>query len=134
EPRHVSSRVHLPLAEFNRVLPVGYLFPDGLVRRERVAALVDVAERDGLADANVAAVGLLLISDHAKERRLAGAVRADDADDAARRQGEAHFLDEDIVAVSLGHVVGFDDDVAQARSRRDVNLKLAAATLALLRE
>ena len=37
---------------------------------------------------SVAGVGLLLADDHAQQRRLAGAVGADDADDAAGRQAE----------------------------------------------
>jgi hypothetical protein len=47
---------------------------------------------------SVAAVGLLLAGDHAEQRRLAGAVRADDADDAARRQLEAEVVDQQPVA------------------------------------
>ena len=56
---------------------------------QRVARLVDVGELDRLAEAQRAAVGLLLAGDHAEQRRLAGAVGADDADDAAARQREA---------------------------------------------
>ena len=52
---------------------------------ERVAALVDIAEEHGLADPDRAGVGLFLAGDQAEQRRLARAVRTDDADDAARR-------------------------------------------------
>ena len=48
-----------------------------------VAVLIDVGRHDRVADAQLAAVGLLLADDHPEQRRLAGAVGADDADDAA---------------------------------------------------
>jgi hypothetical protein len=49
-----------------------------------VAALVDVAELDAVAEADRAAVRLLLAGDHLEKGGLAGAVGADHADDAAR--------------------------------------------------
>jgi hypothetical protein len=39
-------------------------------------------------------VRLILPDDHAKQRRLAGPVRADHADDAARRQLEGQIVDQ----------------------------------------
>ena len=62
--------------------------PDGLLVVERLARLIDVGELDARADADLAGVGLLGAGQHAKQRGLAGAVRADDADDAAARQAE----------------------------------------------
>ena len=46
-------------------------------------------------------VGLLLAGDHPEERRLAGAVRPDHADDARRRQREAQVLEQQPVAEAL---------------------------------
>ena len=86
------------------------------------ARLVDVGELDRVADAELAAVRLLLARDHPEERRLAGAVRADHADDAARRQRERQVLDEQPVAEALRDAVGLDDDVAEPRPGRDVDL------------
>ena len=51
---------------------------------ERVARLVDVGELDRLAELERAAVGRLLAGDHPEQRRLAGAVGADHADDRRR--------------------------------------------------
>ena len=51
EGADIGARVHLALAELDDVLPVGDLLPHGLVGREVVAALVDVAEVHGLAEA-----------------------------------------------------------------------------------
>ncbi len=81
-----------------------------------VAALVHVGELDGLADAQDARVGLLLADDHAKEGGLAGAVRADHADDAAAREREIEVVDEEAIAVGLLEVLGLDHDVAEARA------------------
>jgi hypothetical protein len=67
-------------------MTVGDLLPDRLLRVQRVARLVDVGEFHGLADPQAARVGLLLAGDHPEQRGLAGAVRTDDADDAAARQ------------------------------------------------
>ena len=63
---------------------------------------------------NGARVGLLLAGDHAEQRGLAGAVRADHADDAGRRQREGEVVDEQAVAVALVDVLGLDHDVAEA--------------------
>jgi hypothetical protein len=50
----------------------------------RIAALVDVGDLHRFADLDFAGVRLFLAGDHAEQRRFAGAVRADDADDGAR--------------------------------------------------
>jgi hypothetical protein len=46
-------------------------------------------------------IGLFLAGDHPEQRRLAGAVRADDADNAARRQLERQVVDQQPVAIAL---------------------------------
>src|SRR3546814_17304174 len=81
----------------------------------RVSALVDIAELHGVADAQAAAVGLLLAGDHAEQRGLAGAVGADDADDGARRNLEAEVVDQQLVAEGLADVLRLDHQIAQAR-------------------
>jgi hypothetical protein len=75
-----------------------------LFRIERIAALVDIGEMHRLADGDRAGIGLLLPGDHAEQRRLAGAVRADDADDAAGRQLERQIVDQQPVAIALGQM------------------------------
>ena len=118
EARHVRARVHLPLADLDLVVAAGDLLPDGLGRVERVARLVHVGELHGVAEPQRAVVRLLLAGDHAEERGLAGAVGADHADDARRRQGEREVLDQELVAEALAQVVGLEHQVAQARARR----------------
>src|ERR1044071_10404091 len=77
EPRDVGARRHRALADLQFVLAAGNLLPHALVRRQRIAALVHVSGLHGVADPERAAVGLLLAGDHAEQRGLAGAVRAD---------------------------------------------------------
>jgi hypothetical protein len=45
--------------------------------------------------------GFLLAGDHPEQRRLAGAVGADDADNAAGRQLERQIVDQQPVAIAL---------------------------------
>ena len=79
-------------------------------------------------------VGLLLAGDHPEQRRLAGAVGADHADDPAARQRERQVLDQQLVAEALAQPLGLDDDVAEVRRRRDVDLHLVELDVALLRD
>src|SRR3546814_8529160 len=70
EGADIGARLSLVLAELNDVEPAGDFFPHRLVSGEGVAALVDIAELHGVADAQAAAVGLLLAGDHAEPRGL----------------------------------------------------------------
>ena len=69
--------------------------------------------------------GCLLADDHAEQRRLARAVRADHADDAARRQLEGEIVDQQHVAEALAETLGLDYHVAETRARRNGDLRLA---------
>jgi hypothetical protein len=99
-----------------------------------VAALVDVGELDGVADAQLAAVGLLLADHHAEQGGLAGAVGADDADDAAARQVEAQVRRSAAGRRRPCAGLGLDDQVAQARARRDVEFVGLVALLVVLEQ
>ncbi len=121
------------LAEFDLLLAAGDLFPDRFVGVE-IATLVEISEFDGLTDADGAAVRLLLAGNHAKEGRFAGAVRADDADDAAGGEAEGHVFDEEFVPVGLAHPFGFDNDVAEAGAGGDEEFEFLFLLLAFLTE
>src|SRR5262249_52966332 len=110
------------------VEPVGDLLPDRFAGIQRVARLVDIAELHRLADPQAPAVRRLLANDHAEQRGLAGAVRADHADDAAGRQAEVETVDQQAVAEALAQLLGDDHQLAQARTGRDADL----ATIGLL--
>ena len=87
---------------------------------------VDVA-----AEEDLAGVGPGLAGDAVHHRRLAGAVGADDADDAAGRQAEAEVFEQQFVAVGLGEVVRFDDGVAESFGDLDEDLGAAEPAVGL---
>src|SRR5208283_414145 len=86
EPAAIGAAVHLAIAELDLVEPARDLLPDVFLGIERVAALIHIAELHGVAEPECARVRRLLADDHLEQRRLARAVRADHADDAAGRQ------------------------------------------------
>src|ERR1700730_1928610 len=134
EQRAVGAAGDLAAAEVDLLLPAGNLLPHRVAGAERVARLVDITELDGLAEAQLAAVRRLVCGDHAEQRRLAGAVRANDADDAAGRQPEAQFLDQEMVAEALAQPVRLDHEVAEARPGRQHDLRGFRRLLAALRD
>ena len=117
EGRAVGARIHVMPAQLDDVAAAGDFLPDGLVAIERVAALVDMAESDRFADTDFAAVRPLLPGDHAKQRRLAGAIGADHADNAAGRQLEIEIVDQQFVAISLAQIFRVDDIPAEPLAR-----------------
>jgi hypothetical protein len=104
----VGAAVDLALAELEVVGAAGDLLVDGAVASRRRGT---GRRRTSLTVSPIrcAAVGLLLAGDHAEQGGLAGAVGADDADDAGRGQREAEVLDEEPVAEALGDVLELDD-------------------------
>ena len=56
EAGDVGPGVHLAIAHLDRVMTAGDFLVDGLFRVERVAVLIDVAQLDGIADADIAAL------------------------------------------------------------------------------
>src|SRR5262249_50718921 len=105
------------------VLPAGDFLPDVLLAVERIAGLIDVAEMHRLADLDAALVGLFLVDDHAKQRRLAGTVRPDHADDAARRQAEGEIVDQQVVAIALAQCLEVDHGLPQPLHDRNDDLR-----------
>ncbi len=96
-----------------------------LLRIERIAALVDIGEIHRFADGDRAAIGLFLPGDHAEQRCLARAVRADHADNAARRQFEIEIVDQQLVAIGLGNVFRLDHHIAETLAHRNDDLRIA---------
>src|SRR5436309_3218064 len=123
EGRTIGARVHLPLAELNDVLPAGDFLPDVLLAVERIAGLIDIAEIHRFADLDAALVLFFLADDHAKERRLAGAVRPDHADDAAGRQAESEIVDQEVVAIALAQLFEVDNGLPQPLRDRNNDLR-----------
>src|SRR5690606_4346451 len=130
EEADVGPGADLVLADADGVLAAGDLGPHRLFAVERLAGLVHVHEPDRLADLDRAGVRLLLPGDDAEERGLAGAVRADDADDRAARNAEVEPFVEQLVAVRLRQALGLDHLLAEAFERgRDGDFVRVAALL-----
>src|SRR5580698_8277101 len=119
EGRAIAARIDLALAEHELVEAAGNFLPYVLLAVERIARLVDIAEMHRLADLDGAVVGRLLARDHAEQRGLAGAVRPDDADDAARRQLEGEIVDQKVVAEGFVEILEIDDVLAEPLGDRD---------------
>src|SRR5262249_36501661 len=118
----------------DQVLAAADLLPDRVRRIEIGARLVDIRQLHRVADLQGAAVRRLFARDHAEERRLAGAVRAHHTDDACGRQRERQVLDEPPVAEAFLPGFGVDPEVAEPRTRRDVDLNLVELHVLLLGE
>src|SRR5262249_9440830 len=93
----------------------------------------DVGELHRVAEFERPVLRFFAAGDHAEERRLAGAVRTDDADDRAAWNAAREFVDQQSIAVRLRQAVDVDDLLAKPRSRRDVEFRSLIARLHLLR-
>ena len=117
----VGARGHFHIADLNEVQAVRDNLPQGLVRVNTGARLVDVADFDGLADRQLAAIERLEADDRLEERGLTDTVRADDADDTVTGQGEGQTVDQRAIAKALLEILRLDDDATQARARRNLD-------------
>src|SRR5690606_5185572 len=132
EPADVATGGHFIVADLDHVEAVGHLLPDGLAAVQLIAALVDTGDLHAFTGDDLAAVGLLLVGQHAEQGGLARAVAADDADDGSLGNGQRQIIDQYPIAIALGNVVQFDDLIPQALAGRDVDLVGFAALLEFL--
>src|SRR6516162_7368069 len=123
ERRAIGARVHLALAELELIEPAGNLLPYCLLAVERIARLIDISKLNRIADVDRSRVRLVLRRDHAKQRRLARPVRADHADDPARRQFEGQIVDQQIAAEALCQILEVDHVLAETLGDRDDDLR-----------
>src|SRR5439155_12523418 len=128
----VGARGNTSWTELDQILASRDLLPHVLGTVEAVPGLVHVGNQDDAADADHSHIGLLETGDEPEERRLAGAVRADDAHDAAGREVEGEPVDEDAVAIALRELLGLDHEAPEPRPRGDRDLGDLASLLALL--
>ena len=133
EAAQVGARGHFELAHGQQVGAVGHRVEHGLVALERIARLVHVGQLDRLAQLHFARIGLLAAGQHAKQRGLARAVGADDADDSAGRHLEAEVVDQQAVAIGLADIVELDDFIAQAVAHRNEDFLGFVALLVFIR-
>ena len=74
--------------------------------------LLEHADRRAGVDDRVAVVGLLQAGHDLEQRRLAGAVGADDADLGAVQEGQGDVVEDDLVAVGLADVAEREDVIS----------------------
>src|SRR4029077_17386921 len=98
EAADVGARRRFVFADRDDVGPAGDFLPDILRAIERIARLVDIGQLHGRAHDDLALVRFLLSRDQLEQGRLAGAIRADDADDRARRYFETEVIDQHAIA------------------------------------
>src|SRR5690606_25068867 len=122
ETADVGARLDLDTVDVEDVGTAGDLLEHRVVALQRRAALVDIGQLHGGAEDDLAGVRLLLARDHLEQRRLAGAVGADDADDGAVGDDQREIVDQQPVAEALADVAELDDVVAQALARRNEDL------------
>ncbi len=84
---------------------------DGALARHFPDLLAEIADRHAGIDADQAVIGLFAAGDHAEQRRLAGAVGADQADLFALHDAHRGVDKQDLVAVLLGDIVEADHGV-----------------------
>src|SRR6266481_2404644 len=133
----IAARIDLALAKQDQLVARGDFLPHGLLAVERVARLVDIAEMHAVADRDGALVRRLLLGDHPEQRGLAGAVGADHADNAARRQLERQIIDQKPVGKPFCQAFEIDHVLAEAlghgnRDLRGLGLLLAGLLQELL--
>ena len=90
---------------------------DGAAARHFADVLAEVADGDAAIDRHLAFIGRFLPGDHAEERRLAGAVGADQADLLPLPQRRRGLDEEEVMAVLLAD--GFET-IMRARNLGDV--------------
>ncbi len=132
EAREVGARGHLEFADRDHVLAARDILEDGLFGLQRVARLVDVRDLHRLADHDLSGIGLFFLRDQFEQGALAGAVRADDADDRPGGHLERKLVDEQAIAVALRNLFHREYLVAQALRDRDEDLLRLVPRLAFL--
>ena len=86
---------------------------DRRLRIEAFPALVEGGDLEIGAELDAAAVGLECAGEEIDQRRLAGAVGADQRDPVAAFDPERQVADDRAVAIALGDALGFDHELAR---------------------
>jgi hypothetical protein len=104
----------------------GHHLGDDGAPRHLADVLAEVADRDVAFDRDLPVVGCLLPHDHAEDRRLARAVRPDQADLLAAEDRRGRVDEQDLRAVLLADLIEPDH---RPRSLLDQSLKQRAAVI-----
>ena len=127
EFRQISAGIDFLSSDADKLVASGYNLIDRFLRIDVFMCLVGITDAHGVAYFERAVINLFLPHDELEESCLSGAVRTDDANNAIRRQGEVEIIEQQLVAKGFGHMMGFDDLVAQTRTVRDEDFQLGFA-------
>ena len=94
--------------------------------------MVNVGKFDGVANFDGAAIGFFFARYHLEQRRFTCAVGTNYPDDRAWRNRGRKPVENEAVAVALGHLVKFKNEITEAWTRRDVNIQFFAARFGFL--
>ena len=97
------------LADAHDVLIVGYLFPNGFICGEVVAALIDIGHIHRRADVDRARIRCLNAREHFEKRRFTCAVTADNSDDGTSRNNGTEIIDQHAIVKTFAKAVNFYD-------------------------
>jgi len=111
----IGPGTDLVVAHGDLVQAVRDLFPHGFAAIQGVAALIDIAEFDRLADHHLAGVRLFLAGDQLEQSRFTGSVTANHADDRALGNAKGQIFEQLFVAIGLADAMQLDDLFAQTR-------------------
>ncbi len=110
--RLLLARARRSLERADRVLQE---LPGQLLLVDVVLRLAEPSDREARRALDLARIRIEVAEERADERRLAGAVRADDADAVARARGEREVLEADALAEGLRDPLGDEREVAHLR-------------------
>ena len=92
-----------------------------------------IGDVDAVAELDGAGGGVLFAGNHFKERGFTGAVSANDADDAARRQVKVYAVKEQAIVECFGDIAGGDHLLTEAFSDRNLDGKVVFGGVEFLR-
>ncbi len=124
---HVRASVDFPLAKLKHVVAFRNFLIDRRVIVERISRLIDVSQLNRVSDLQFARIRFILPGDHAEKSCFTSTVGTNDADDSARRQSKRKIVHQNFVIKAFANILGFDDDVAQMRARRNLNFQFLDA-------
>src|SRR5450830_1350088 len=113
EATKIGTRRHFKTADGQNICTVGDVFKHGLGVTQIFTRLINQRNPYRRTQYQLATVRLFATGQHAEQRRLTGAVRADDADDGTGWNLEIELINQQAVAIALAQILELDDFIAQ---------------------
>ena len=120
----IGSGRHLFFTQLDNVQPVGNFFPNRLIGRKFIAALVYITQIYGFTDNNFSRIRLFLPGNHFEQSCLSGTVRPDNTDNRPLRNFERQVVNQYAVAKRLGNIFRLNDQISQTIRHRNIDISL----------